>query len=123
MRLPIKALREVAKKYGYSHVVVFAYDTKKNMEHVATYGTKITDAAQAAQFGNMIKDALHWPDRLHAEPNRLKKIQERAKKLKEAGNLMSNLLFNWKQQDRFTKEERELLESLQVQWDAISDGK
>lgn len=39
-------------------------------------------------------------------------------KLLEIGQLMSNVLFNWKQQDRFNREERKMMESLQVQWDA-----
>jgi hypothetical protein len=40
------------------------------------------------------------------------------KKLKEIGNLMSNVFFNWSQQDRFTLSERRMMKSLQAQWDA-----
>ena len=121
MRLPIKALKELANKYGYSVVVTYAYDAENEMHHVATWGRSIKLCDQAAQWGNMLKDALRWPESLHAQPNRVKKIQERIKKLQTAGDLMSNVFFNWKQQERFTKEEREMMEDLQVQWDSISE--
>lgn len=119
MRLPIKALKEVANKYGYSVFVAYAYDSEKKIQHIATWGRTIKLCDQAAQWGNMMKDALGWPESLHAEPSRVKKLQERTKKLQEAGDLMSNVFFNWKQKDSFTEEERKMMEALQVQWDAI----
>lgn len=119
MRLPIKALRELANKYKYSVVVAYAYDDKNKMQHIATWGRTIKLCDQAAQWGNMMKDALGWPERLHAEPNRVKKLKERTKRLEESGDLMSNIFFNWKQQDRFSPEEREKMETLQKQWDSI----
>ena len=123
MRLPIKALKELANKYKYSVVVVYAYDSEKKMQHIATWGRTIKLCDQAAQWGNMMKDALGWPKSLHAQPNRVKKLQEQTKQLKEAGELMSNVFFNWKQQERFTADERKLMEELQVNWDAISKTK
>lgn len=81
MRLPIKSIKELAKKHGCSHVVVFAYDTQNNQEHIATYGRTIQECDQAAQFGNMMKDVLRWPESLHAVPNRVKKLQDRIKEL------------------------------------------
>jgi hypothetical protein len=119
MRLPIKALRELAKQYKYSHVVAYAYDAQNNMAHIATYGKTIHDAGQAAQFGNMMKDALHWPESLHAEPNRVKRLQERIKADEEIGALMSNVFFNWSQQERFTPEERKMMKDFQEKWDVI----
>lgn len=83
MRLPIKALKDLANKYGYSHVVVYAYDSKNQMQHIATYGRNIYECDQAAQFGNFMKDTLHWPESLHATPNRVKKLQERIKELEK----------------------------------------
>jgi len=84
MRLPIKALQELANKFGYSVVVVYAWDAEKKMQHVATWGRTIKLCDQAAQWGNMLKDALGWPESLHAEPNRVKKLQERIKQLETA---------------------------------------
>ena len=39
MRIPIKAVRELSRKYGLSHVIVFGYDGKR--QHVATWGRTI----------------------------------------------------------------------------------
>lgn len=83
MKLPIKALKELANKFGYSVVIVYAYDAENNMQHVATWGRTIKLCDQAAQLGNMMKDALGWPASLHAEPNRVKKLQERIKELEK----------------------------------------
>jgi hypothetical protein len=119
MRLPIKALRELAKRYGYSHVVAYAYDAKNKMQHIATWGRTIYECDQAAQFGNFMKDALLWPESLHAAPNRVKKLQKHNKELEAVGELMSNVFFNWSQQERFTPEERKMMKDLQTQWDVI----
>ena len=117
MRLPIKALKELANKYNYSVVVVYAYDVDGKISHVATWGRTIKLCDQAAQWGNMMKDALGWPKSLHAMPNRVKKIQERLKEREQIGELMSNVFFNWSQQERFTTEERKLMKDLQTKWD------
>ncbi len=76
MKLPIKALKQFAIKYGLSHVIVYAYATINKMSYVATYGRTIQDCDQAAQFGDMMKDALHWPESFHAVPHRVKLLQE-----------------------------------------------
>jgi len=83
MRLPIKALKELSKTYGYSHVVIYVYDQAGNMSHVATYGRTLRECDQAAQLGDMLKDALKWPETLHAVPNRVKKLQDRIKELEQ----------------------------------------
>lgn len=88
MRLPIKALRDLANKYKYSHVIVYAYDSENKMQHIATWGRSVHECDQAAQFGNLIKDFLKWPESLRAEPNRVRKLQERIKELEmELGNI------------------------------------
>lgn len=83
MKLPIKALKELANKYDYSVLVIYAYDAESKMQHVATWGRTLKLCDQAAQWGNMMKDALGWPESLHAEPNRVKRLQERIKKLEQ----------------------------------------
>ncbi len=77
MRLPIKALKQLAIKYGLSHVIVYAYDTTNKMAYVVTYGRLVQDSDQAAQFGDRLKDALQWPESLHAVSSRIKSLQER----------------------------------------------
>lgn len=79
MRIPINALKEFSKKYGLDHVIVFA--TEGKTQHVATYGETIKGCDQAAQFGDKMKDALGWPESLHAMPNRVKKLNDENKEL------------------------------------------
>ena len=83
MRLPVKALKELANRYGYSVVVVYAYEPKNRMSHVATWGRSIELCDQAAEWGNKMKDALGWPESLHGEPSRVKKLRARVKELEK----------------------------------------
>jgi hypothetical protein len=73
--IPIKVLKEFAKKYGYSHVIMFASGGGK--QFVATYGQSIHESDQAAQFGDMLKDTLGWPESLHAMTSRVRMWQKR----------------------------------------------
>ena len=75
MRLPIQALKEIGNKYGYSVVVVYAFDDSKARQHIASWGKTIILCDQAAQWADKLKDALGWPESLHAMPNRVKKLQ------------------------------------------------
>jgi hypothetical protein len=74
-RIPIKAARELAKKYKLDQVIIVAYerDEKKgtDMTHIVTYGKSKVDCLQAAQGGNMVKKTLGWPDSLQAFPSRV----------------------------------------------------
>lgn len=78
-RIPIKAAKEFAKNHGLSHVIIMAYDGELN--HVVTYGDTVENCAQAADFGNKLKDALGWPKCLHDQPSRVKALQKKVKKL------------------------------------------
>jgi hypothetical protein len=40
------------------------------------------------------------------------------KEYKVAGSLMSNVFFNWSQQERFTPDERKLMKDLYQRWDS-----
>ncbi len=45
--------------------------------------------------------------------------KKKVERLREAGDQMSNVLFNWSQrEDSFTPAERKLMKDLQEQWDA-----
>jgi len=81
MRIPIKALKLMAKHLKLTHIVVFAYDGKN--QHVATYGKTTEGCAQAAAFGNRMKDKLGWPESLHAQPSRVRELEAQIKKLEE----------------------------------------
>jgi hypothetical protein len=75
MRLPIAALKDLANRYRYDVVIVYTYDATSRTQHVATWGRTIEQCDQAAQWGDRMKDALGWPESLHAAPNRVKKLQ------------------------------------------------
>lgn len=73
-RIPIKALKEFANKYGLDQVIVIARENATDTDHVATWGRTIKDCELAAISGNRQKRHMGWPESLcHATPARLKK--------------------------------------------------
>ena len=74
--IPIKELKALAKRRHLTHVIVWAFDEGKE-QHVATFGRSVEDCAQAADFGNKLKDALGWPESLHAQPSRVRALLKR----------------------------------------------
>lgn len=83
MRIPIQTLKDLAKIYDLSHLILFAHHPESKDDHIVTYGKSVEDCSQAADFGNLIKDLLGWPESLHAQPSRVHKLQKRIKELKE----------------------------------------
>jgi len=83
MKIPIKALKEFSEKYKLTHVIVLAHDENGKTDHVATYGRTIEQCSQAADFGNKLKDGLGWPQSLHAQPSRVRRLQKQIKELEE----------------------------------------
>ena len=79
MRIPIKDVKELSKKCSLSHCIVFGWDGKN--QQIATYGRTIEACSQAADFGNTMKTKLGWPESLHAQPSRVRKLQNRIKEL------------------------------------------
>jgi hypothetical protein len=77
MKIPVDALREFAQRYDLSHVIVLAHDCDGTTDHVATYGRTVEQCAQAANFGNRLKDVLGWPKSLHALPPRIQQLIDR----------------------------------------------
>ena len=59
-KIPIKALQELAKKYGLTHTVLLGYDGSK--QHVVTYGSNKENCLQSADAGNKLKKAIGWPE-------------------------------------------------------------
>lgn len=83
MRIPIKALKDLAEKYDLSHLILFAPHPGENESHIVTYGKTIEACEQAANFGNALKDVLGWPESLHTQPSRVKRLQKRIKELEK----------------------------------------
>ena len=77
-RIPIQAAKDIAKEYGYTQVIIHAYDGNTGIQHVTTYGKSLADCANAATGGNKIKEMLGWPaEDCHAEPSRIKAIKSK----------------------------------------------
>lgn len=73
-RLPILALKKLAKEYGLRQVIVIAQNADDTTVHVATYGRSIEDCKLAAESGNHLKRHMGWPDDLCNEvPARLRR--------------------------------------------------
>lgn len=72
-RIPISAAKEIANKYNFPEVVIFAYDPESGMQHVTTYGKTKEQCVDAAKAGNFLKKSLGWPeDKCNAQPKRAK---------------------------------------------------
>jgi len=54
---------------------------------------------------------------LQAELAQLRAKAAMAEKLRSVGSVMANMMFNLKQSDRFTENERKYFEELQIAWD------
>lgn len=78
-RIPISSARRFADQHKCRYVAIFAWDGQTS--HVVTYGRKIEDSSRAAELGNQIKTGLGWPEKLHAEPSRLRRLQAQNREL------------------------------------------
>ena len=85
LRIPIKAAKEIAKKYRYDQVIILAMNIAENIQSVTTFGKSVVDADQACRGGNYIKrKILGWPaNKCLAEPTRVRKLRKRIKELEE----------------------------------------
>lgn len=84
-KIPISDIKALAKKHDLTHVILYAYDGEN--EHVVTYGKTIEQAQIAADFGNIFKKKLGWPEKLcHAQPIRVKKLQKQINSMRNCDN-------------------------------------
>lgn len=73
-RIPISTAKRICEEYGYSQVIIHAFDIETGIQHVTTFGKSIEDCDNAAKGGNAIKKMLGWPDELcHDKPARIKR--------------------------------------------------
>lgn len=73
-RIPIKSAKDIAENYGYSQVIITAWDKTRNRYCVTTYGKTLEDCEQAAIGGNVIKKQIGYPDELcNTKPARIKR--------------------------------------------------
>ncbi len=63
--IPISAAREIAKKYGYDQVIVYARkvgDPPDAGEHMTTYGVDAAHCGAAAAIGDHLEyNVMGWP--------------------------------------------------------------
>jgi hypothetical protein len=81
-RIPIRALRKLAKEQGLRQVILLAWDGARTQ--VVTYGETVEDCDQAAQGGERMKAAMGWPETLNALPSRVKSLQAKVNRLEAA---------------------------------------
>jgi hypothetical protein len=56
LRIPIKAAKEIAEKYGYDQVIIYARKTGEGGgEHLTTYGRDAAHCSVAARIGEFLK--------------------------------------------------------------------
>ena len=60
--IPISAAKDIAKKYGYDQVIVYARKVGEDgLEHVTTYGINKEHCSAAAKIGNYLKyEVFGW---------------------------------------------------------------
>jgi len=75
--IPIKVAKDIANNFGYSQVIIHAYDGITNMQHVTTFGKTIADCDNAAEGGNTIKKLLKWDENLCDERTKRRKVQDK----------------------------------------------
>lgn len=69
--IPVSQAKEIANNYGYTQVIIHAFDSETGVQHVTTYGKNLKECKQAAKGGNEIKRLCDWPEELcNAVPNK-----------------------------------------------------
>lgn len=60
--IPISAAENIAKKYGYDQVIIYARKPgdEDEAEHMTTYGTNSVHCKIAASMGNTLKIFMGW---------------------------------------------------------------
>lgn len=81
MKIPVKAAKAFAQDNGLQQVIIFGWDGTST--HVVTYGDTVEACAIAAEGANRIKKGWDWPEKLLAEPSRVKKLQDKIKELEK----------------------------------------
>ena len=70
-RISIQSAKNIANDFGYTQVIVVAFDKGTGITSVCTYGKSQEDCVQAAEGGNFVKKALGWPESaINAKPSR-----------------------------------------------------
>lgn len=77
--IPIEAAKALSDAHGLPQVIIVAWDGTH--EQVVTYGRTLGDSDNAAQGGNLVKAALHWPPGRYATSGRVGELVKHANAL------------------------------------------
>lgn len=62
--IPVQAAKEIAERYGYDQIIIYArrvgVKPEPNGEHMTTYGRTPTHCAVAAYMGDLLKKHMGW---------------------------------------------------------------
>lgn len=73
--IPVTDVEEIASKRGLKQVILVAWDGAR--EHVVTWGHTLGEADNAADGGNLVKQALHWPPSRYSTSGRVGELLRR----------------------------------------------
>jgi hypothetical protein len=79
--IPVSTAQSIAESFDLRQVIIVAWDGKNT--HVVTYGGSVTDSANAAAGGNVVKKALGWPANLDTESPKVQALQARIVELEK----------------------------------------
>lgn len=73
-RLPIKAAKDIAEKYGQAQVILVTWDETDKLVHTVSYGRTVKECELAARGANLVRRALGFPEQLcHEKPARVRR--------------------------------------------------
>ena len=99
-KIPISTAKKIASDFGYTQVVVHAFDGLTGIQHVTTYGKSQADCENAAAGGNAIKKLLKWDEKLcNAKPARQIK-REKFEKMEEIIKSLAEVIDSPNSDDR-----------------------
>lgn len=94
--IPVADLQAIGERYKLPQVILVAWDGAR--EHVVTWGHTLDDADKAADGGNLVKTALHWPPSRYSTSGRVGELLRRVTELcqladaaVESGNTVTGL--------------------------------
>ena len=72
-KMPIKAAKDISKKYDQDIVILVTWEKKTSTTHTVSYGRTLLDCESAAKGANKVRAALGFPpEKCKETPARLK---------------------------------------------------
>ena len=84
-KMPIKAAKDLAEKYGQDMVILVTWEQKTNTTHTVSYGRTLEQCEAAANSINKVRAVVGFPPEKCAEvPARVKKNKAELRRVAEA---------------------------------------